>query len=59
MVLRTPEGSIIAQAVKLAFASSNNEAKYEAVLLELRVAKQFSIVVIELRCDSQLVASQL
>ena len=48
MVLRTPEGPTIAQAVKLAFVVSNNEAKYEAVILGLRVAKQLSIAVLEL-----------
>ena len=39
MVLRTPEGSTIAQAVEFVFVVSNNEAEYEAILLELRVAK--------------------
>ena len=59
MVLRTPDGSTIAQAVKIAFIVSNNEVEYETVLLELRVAKKFSIAAIELQCDSQLVASHL
>ena len=59
IVLRTPEGSTIAKAVKLKFSIFNNEAEYEVVLLGLRVAKQLSIVALELQCDSQLVASQL
>ena len=33
MVLRTPKGSTIAQAIKPAFAVSNTEAKYEVVPL--------------------------
>ena len=59
MVLQTSDGVSIAQAIKFAFAASNNEAKYEAVLLGLRQAKELSITNLELRCDSQLVASQL
>ena len=38
---------------------SNNETEYEAVLLGLRVARQLSVTSIKLRCDSQLVSSQL
>ena len=48
MTLRSPEGSTIAQAVKLAFIVYNNEAEYEAVLLGLRLAMQLSITTIEL-----------
>ena len=49
MVLRSLEGSTIPQAVKLAFVVSNNVAEYEVVLLGLRVAKEISITIIELR----------
>ena len=59
MVLLSPEGLSIAQAVKFAFTTSNNEAGYEAMLLGLRLAKELSVVNLELRCDSQFVASQL
>ena len=45
--------------VKFAFTASNNEAGYEAMLLGLRLAKELSVVNLELRCDSQLVASEL
>ena len=59
MVVQSPKGLSVAQAFKFAFVSSNNEAKYEVVLLELGLAKELSITNSELRCDSQLVASQL
>ena len=59
IVLRTLDGPIVVQEIKLAFTISNNEAKYEAVILGLRVAKCLSIVAIELQCHSQLVASRL
>ena len=59
MVLQSLEGLSIAHVVKFAFATSNNEAEYEAVLLGLRLAKELSVTHLELRGDSQLVASQL
>ena len=59
MVLQSPEGLSIAQVVKFTFVASNNEAKYEAVLLRLQLAKKLSVTHLELRCDWQLVASQL
>ena len=59
IVMRTLDRSAITQAIKLDFAVSNNEAEYKAVILGLRVAKSLSIETIELRCDSQLVSSQL
>ena len=59
MVLQSLEGLSIAQTVKFTFSTSNNEAEYETVLLELWLAKEPSITHLELRCDSQLVASQL
>ena len=59
IVLRASDGRVIAQAIKLDFVVSNNEAEYEVVILRLKVVKSLSIANIELRCDSQLVASQL
>ena len=55
--LRSPDGSINAQVVTLAYVVSNNEAEYEAVLLGLRVARQLSLTSIELKWDSQLVSA--
>ena len=59
MVLQSLEGLPIAQVVKFAFAASNNEVEYEAVLLRLRLATELSVTHLELQCDSQLVAYQL
>ena len=59
MVLQSLEGLSITQAVKFAFSTSNNEIEYEAVLLGLWLTKELSIMHLELRCDSQLVVSQL
>ena len=59
MALKSSKGFSISQVVKFAFAASNNEAKYKVGLLELRLVKELSVANFELRCDSQLVASQL
>ena len=44
MILQSLEGLSIAQAVKFAFDVSNNEVEYKAVLLELQMAKELSIM---------------
>ena len=59
IILRAPNGLTITQAIKLDFIVSKNEVKYKEVILGLKVAKNLSITIIDLRCDSQLVALQL
>ena len=59
IVLRTLDEPTIMKAIKLPFVVYNNEAEYEVVILGLRVENSLSIAAIKLRCDSQLVASQL
>ena len=46
------KGLSITKAVKFAFATSNNEAEYEMLLLGLWLAKELSIAHLELQCDS-------
>ena len=53
------EGPTHRQAVKFSFFILNNEVKYEVVLLDLQVAKALSVTSLELRCDSQFMASQI
>ena len=48
MVLQSPESLSITQAVKFACMASNNEAKYEAMLLGLGLAKELSVTNLEL-----------
>ena len=52
MVLQSPEGLPIAQAVMFAFAASNNKVEYKVVLLGLRLVKELSVTNLELWCDS-------
>ena len=40
IVLVSPEGSILEQAIRLKFSASNNEAEYEALMIGLRTARK-------------------
>uniref|UniRef100_A0A2N9EM81 Uncharacterized protein n=1 Tax=Fagus sylvatica TaxID=28930 RepID=A0A2N9EM81_FAGSY len=59
IVLISPEGEMLEQAVRLGFGASNNEAEYEALLHGLRAAKRLGATFLNLRCDSQLIVNQL
>ena len=59
IVLISPEGEMLEQAVRLGFGASNNEAEYEALLHGLRAAKQLGANVLTIHCDSQLIVNQL
>ncbi|KAF8106158.1 hypothetical protein N665_0146s0004 [Sinapis alba] len=56
--LQSPTGELIEQSFRLGFAASNNEAKYEALIAGLRLAKVVGAKRLQAFCDSQLVASQ-
>jgi len=59
VVIMTPDGAIIEQAVKLSFEASNNEAEYEALLAGLRNAHILGARHLLVFCDSKLVINQL
>ncbi|XXG51512.1 hypothetical protein AAC387_Pa03g0060 [Persea americana] len=59
VVLQSPEGLVIEQAVTLGFKASNNEAKYEALIAGLNSAKILEARSVVVFSDSQLVISQL
>ena len=59
IVLISPEGEMLEQAVRLGFGASNNEAEYEALLHGLRAAKRLGANVLTIHCDSQLIVNQL
>ena len=58
MVLITPDGSMLEQAITLGFKASNNEAEYEALLAGLRMAKDLAVKKLAIYSDSQLITSQ-
>ena len=59
IVLISPEGELLEQAVRLGFGTSNNEAEYEALLHDLRAAKRLGTDPLTIHCDSQLIVNQL
>jgi ribonuclease HI len=52
VVLVSPEGLVLEQAVRLAFPASNNEAEYEALVVEIRSARWLDAEHLEIFCDS-------
>uniref|UniRef100_A0A2N9HF94 Uncharacterized protein n=1 Tax=Fagus sylvatica TaxID=28930 RepID=A0A2N9HF94_FAGSY len=59
VVLRSPEGDIIKQAIRLQYPTTNNEAEYEALLVGLKTAKILGATELDVRSDSQLVVGQV
>lgn len=47
------------QTVRINFLTSNNEAKYEAILVGLDLALALMATKVKVRSDSQLVAGQI
>ena len=52
IVVRTPEGGVIEQAVRLGFKASNNEAEYEALIIGMQKAKLLGVQDLMIHCDS-------
>ena len=49
----------ISKAFRLDFLVSNNEAKYEALLIGLKMAKDLDVKAVHVFCDSKLVCTQI
>ncbi|XP_020415620.1 uncharacterized protein LOC109948104 [Prunus persica] len=58
VVITTPDGTLLEQAITLGFPASNNEAEYEALLAGLRLAKELTIKKLAIYSDSQLITNQ-
>ena len=52
LVLTSPEGDLIQQAIRCGFKATNNEAEYEALIAELNLAKDTGIKKLDIRFDS-------
>ncbi|XP_028058479.1 uncharacterized protein LOC114262317 [Camellia sinensis] len=59
IVLTSPDGLIIEQAITLGFPTSNNEAEYEALLAGLRSALRMKASALMVFSDSKLVVNQV
>jgi hypothetical protein len=59
IILKSPEGDVIKQAVRLQYSTTNNEAEYEALLTGLKMAKVLGATELNVLSDSQLVVEQV
>lgn len=59
IVLKSPEGDRLEYAARLQYQTTNNEAKYEALLKGLELAKSLGAESLTIRGDSQLVINQV
>ncbi|XP_058724210.1 uncharacterized protein LOC131595762 [Vicia villosa] len=59
IILENDEGLVIEVSLVLSFATSNNQAEYEALLAGLRLAEDVGAREVMIYTDSQLVASQV
>ena len=51
LVLTSPEGDLIQQAIRCGFKDTNNEAEYEALIAGLNLAKDMGIKKLDIRFD--------
>ncbi|XP_048496327.1 uncharacterized protein LOC104906710 [Beta vulgaris subsp. vulgaris] len=59
IIFQSPEGDKFEYAMKFQFQASNNEAKYEALLANIKMCKAAGALEIEAKTDSLLVVSQV
>ena len=59
IVIITPEGIWLEHSFRLSFRASNNEAEYEALLVDLRVVLGMGARDVEIYSDSRLVVNQV
>lgn len=59
MILQSPTGKLLEQAILLGFPASNNEAEYETVLAGLDLALTLAVIRLEICSDSQLIVGQI
>ena len=57
MVLISPQGGWIEKALSIRFQVTNNQAEYEAVIADLRLARELGVKDVEAFTDSMVVAS--
>nr|GEX54962.1 putative reverse transcriptase domain, ribonuclease H-like domain protein [Tanacetum cinerariifolium] len=59
LILTNPEGIEFTYALRFQFATSNNEAEYEALIDGLRIEAQMGVQNVHVSVDSKLVANQV
>ena len=59
LILTNSEGVVTEYVLRFNFKVSNNQAKYEALLADLKIAKELEIYSLKVFTDSQLIAEQV
>lgn len=59
LILTSPDGEEITYALRFDFHTSNNEVDYEALLVDLRLARQIGTNMVIVLMDSRLAANQV
>ncbi|RDX98168.1 Retrovirus-related Pol polyprotein from transposon 17.6, partial [Mucuna pruriens] len=59
VILEGLEGVLIEESLRFEFKASNNQDKYEALLVEMRLAKELDAQILTTKSDSKLVTSQV
>ncbi|GKF54313.1 reverse transcriptase domain-containing protein, partial [Tanacetum coccineum] len=59
LILTNPEGMEFTYALRFVFDATNNKAEHEALIAELRIAKQMGVKNLQANIDSRLVANQV
>ena len=59
VVLLSPEGDVVECMIRLDFPTTNNEAKYEALVASLDLARAVGATSIVIYCDSQVITNQI
>nr|GEX96752.1 reverse transcriptase domain-containing protein [Tanacetum cinerariifolium] len=59
LILTNPDGVEFTYTLRFQFAASNNEAEYEALIADLRIATQMGVKNIQANVDSKLVANHV
>nr|GFB43168.1 reverse transcriptase domain-containing protein [Tanacetum cinerariifolium] len=59
LILTNTDGVEFTYALRFQFVASNNEAEYEALIIDLRIATQMGVKNIQANVDSKLVANQV
>ncbi|GJR83062.1 reverse transcriptase domain-containing protein [Tanacetum coccineum] len=59
LILTNPEGTGFTYALRFRFDATNNEAKYKALIADLKIAEQMGVKNLQTHVDSRLVANQI
>ncbi|XP_074292889.1 uncharacterized protein LOC141619770 [Silene latifolia] len=57
LILRSPQGNLIAQAVRCEFKATNNETEYEALILGMQLALDLGVRNLHISSDSLLIVN--